>query len=150
MEKQFVIFSLGKEQFGFEIEVVETIVKMQEITNVPYTPAFVEGVTNLRGTVLPVIDLAKRFGMKTEAQTAESRIIVVIINGLKIGVVVSTVEEVLSIDDSQVEDTPPLICTTNSDFITGIAKIDTRLVTLLDVARILSKEEEESLEKTVK
>jgi purine-binding chemotaxis protein CheW len=141
MEKQFVVFALGHEQFGFEITSVEGIVKMQEITRTPYAPAYLEGVTNLRGSVLPVIDLAKRFGMEYAEQTSETRIIIVMFDTVKVGMVVSAVNEVLSIDEDTIEVPPPMVSGINSDFITGIAKIDSRLVIMINLEYILSQEE---------
>lgn len=145
MEKQFVVFKLGLVQFGFEITAVEGIVKMQEITRVPFAPAYVEGVTSLRGSVIPVIDLCKRFGLEQEEHTIETRIIIVIIDNIKIGIVVSAVDEVLSIDDDIIEVPPPMVNNINSDLITGIAKIDSRLVIMINLDHILSQEEKETV-----
>lgn len=141
MEKQYVVFALGHEQFGFEITAVEGIVKMQDITSVPYAPAYMEGVTSLRGSIMPIINLSKRFGMPHEEQTVDTRIIIVIIESVKIGMVVSAVTEVLTIDDCKIEPPPPLASNINSDFITGIAKIDSRLVIMVNLDRILTQDE---------
>lgn len=149
MEKQLVIFELGNEQFGIEIAAVEGIVKMQEITKIPYAPSYMEGITNLRGSVLPVIDLKKRFGMEPQDQTSETRIITVNMDSIKMGMIVSAVSEVLTIEDSVIEPPPPMVSNINSEFITGIAKINSRLVILLDLARILSAEEKSSASKLI-
>ncbi len=141
MEKQLVIFELGEGQFGIEISAVEGIVKMQEITKVPYSPSYMEGITTLRGSVLPIIDLKKRFGMDAEAETRETRIITAILDTMKVGMIVSAVSEVLTIDDSTIEPPPAIANGVSSEFITGIAKIGTRLVILLDLAKVLSLEE---------
>jgi purine-binding chemotaxis protein CheW len=141
MEKQLVIFELGKEQFGIEIAAVEGIVKMQEITKVPHSPSYMEGITNLRGAVLPVICLKKRFGMPGEEVTRETRIITISMEGMKMGMIVSAVTEVLTIDESVIELPQGMITNVNSEFIVGVAKIDTRLVILLDLSRILSADE---------
>jgi purine-binding chemotaxis protein CheW len=141
MEKQLVIFELGSENFGIEIASVEGIVKIQEITKIPQTPHFFEGITNLRGSVLPVIDLHKRFDMPNQEWTNETRIVVANIDGVKMGMIVSAVSEVLTIDDTVIEPPPPLISNVNSTFIIGVAKIDDRLVILLDLAKVLSTEE---------
>jgi purine-binding chemotaxis protein CheW len=146
MEQQLVIFELGTENFGVDISAVESIIKMQELTRVPHAPSFVEGVTNLRGVVLPVIDLRKRFSMPTQEATRETRIVVINIGGVKVGMVVDSVSEVLTIDDKSVEPTPPMVSTLDSVFIIGIAKLGDRLVILLDLEKVLSTGEKAKLE----
>jgi purine-binding chemotaxis protein CheW len=141
MEKQLVIFELASESYGIEIANVESIIKMQEITRVPKCPDFVEGITNLRGTVLPVIDLGKRFGIEDQARNNDTRIIVVGFDGMKIGMIVTAVSEVLTIDDSVIEPAPAIVTTINSSFIAGIARIDSKLIILLNLDQILSREE---------
>ncbi len=143
MEKQLVIFELAGEHFGIEIAVVESIVKLQEITKVPQAADYMEGITNLRGTVLPVIDLEKRFGIPVHERTRETRIVVVNLGSLKIGMIVSAVSEVLTIDDALIEPAPALVTTVNSRFITGIARVENRLIILLDLNLVLSEEERE-------
>jgi purine-binding chemotaxis protein CheW len=143
MEKQLVIFEIGNEHFGIDIAAVEGIVKMQEITRVPQAAEYVEGITNLRGSVLPVIDLEKRFGIPPHERTRETRIVVVNMDKVKIGMIVAAVSEVLTIDDSVIEPAPAIVTTINSRFITGIARIDTRLVILLDLNLVLSETEKE-------
>ena len=149
MEKQLVIFELGKEQFGIEIAAVEGIVKMQEITRIPYAPSYMEGITNLRGSVLPVIDLRKRFGLQEEEETRDTRIITVNMDNIKIGMIVSSVTEVLTIDENVIEMPQGMMTSINSQFITGVAKIDNRLVILLNLADILSSDEKKSAAKVV-
>lgn len=145
MENQLVIFELAGEQYGVGIETVESIIKLQTITRVPHAPKFVEGVTNLRGVVLPVIDLRKRFGLELEAATKDSRIVVVEVNGIKVGMIVDAVTEVLRIQDEQIEPPSPMIASLDSTFIRGIAKVEKRLVILLDLSKILSAQEQEKL-----
>jgi purine-binding chemotaxis protein CheW len=145
MEKQLVVFELANELFGVDIGAVESIIKMQTITRVPQSPEFVEGVINLRGKVLPVIDLRLRFGLPAVEVTKSNRIMVVSIDGSEVGMIVDGVSEVLSISDGDVEPPPAMATTVNSTFIVGIAKIDTRLVILLDLKKILSLEEQASL-----
>ncbi|MRS03063.1 chemotaxis protein CheW [bacterium] len=147
MEKQLVIFELGAENFGIDIASVEGINKMLEITKIPKAPEYMLGITNLRGSVLPVIDLQKRFGMAVQEQTSETRIVVANMDGVKIGMVVSAVSEVLTIDDKVVEPPPPMVSNVNSEFIVGVAKIDKRLVILLDLAKVLSAEEKQQVSK---
>jgi len=149
MEKQLVIFELGAENFGIDIAAVEGIVKLQEITKIPQAPSYMEGITNLRGSVLPVIDLQKRFGMESQARTNETRIMVANVDGVKIGMIVSAVSEVLTIEDKVIEPSPPMVSNVNSEFIIGVAKIDKRLVILLDLAKVLSGEEKKQVTKAI-
>jgi purine-binding chemotaxis protein CheW len=151
MEHQLVVFELANEHYGVDIAAVESIIKLQPITVVPHAPAFVEGVTNLRGSVLPVIDLRKRFGLPGEELTRDNRIMVVAIDGTKVGMTVDAVSEVLRVPEDSIEPPPPMVTTVDSAFITGIAKVaslessegrsDARLVILLDLSRVLSLQE---------
>jgi purine-binding chemotaxis protein CheW len=146
MENQIVIFELGEEFFGVNIAAVESIIKMQTITRMPHAPSFVEGVTNLRGKVLPVIDLRKRFDLTPKEIDKNSRIIVVSVGHTEVGMIVDGVSEVMTIADQAVEKAPAIATTINSGFIIGIAKIDQRLVILLDLNCVLSSNENATLE----
>lgn len=148
MEQQLVVFELAGENYGIDISAVEGIIKMQPITKMPQAPMFVEGIINLRGVVVPVIDLRKRFGLTTLEHTADTRIVNVFMGKSKIGMIVDGVSEVLRIPEEAIESTPPMISTVNTSFIRGIAKLDNRLVTLLDLDKILSAEEQAVLSKT--
>jgi purine-binding chemotaxis protein CheW len=154
MENQIVVFELNSEYFGVDIAKVESIIKMQPITQMPHTSSFVEGVTNLRGKVLPVIDLRKRFSLPAEEFTKDTRIVVVEIpatasgigvKGTMVGIVVDGVSEVLRVNTEAVEPPSPIVTTVDSLFICGIAKIAERLVILLDVDKVLSADEKASL-----
>ncbi|HMQ52712.1 MAG TPA: chemotaxis protein CheW [Anaerolineae bacterium] len=145
MENQLVIFELGGEFYGVNIAVIESIIKMQTITAVPHAPRFVEGVTNLRGTVLPVICLRRRFGLPTTTPTKETRIVVVEINGQNVGMIVDGVNEVLRVSDDAVEPPSQLVTTADSSFITGIAKVGGRLIILLDLGKVLTSQEQAEL-----
>lgn len=146
MEHQLVIFELENEAYGISIAVVESIIKMQAITQLPQTPAYVKGVTNLRGSVLPVIDLRTRFGLGTQADTRQTRIIVVTMGAVKVGMVVDGVTEVLRVADESIEPLPPLACAINADFLKGIVRLETRLIILLDLSKILNLAEQQTLE----
>jgi len=146
VENQLVVFSLANEHYGVKISAVESIIKLQSINSVPHAPDFVKGVTNLRGTVLPVIDLRKRFDLPAQEATQDTRIVVVEVNGEMMGVMVDAVSEVLRVIEEDVEPPPSLVLTADSTFITGIAKVDERLVILLDLGRVLSSQERVELQ----
>ncbi len=145
MEKQLVVFELGKEHFGVDIGAVESIIKMQAITVVPHAPGFVEGVTNLRGVVLPVVDLRKRFGLQAGEGDGKAeghrRIVVVALGAMKVGMIVDAVSEVLRIPEESIEPPPPMVTSVDTAFITGIAKVADRLIILLELSKVLSAAE---------
>jgi purine-binding chemotaxis protein CheW len=146
MDNQMVVFELGSEHFGVNISKVESIIKMQPITQLPNTPEFVEGVTNLRGKVLPVIDLRKRFNFAAQEASQESHIIVVSVNDMEVGMIVDEVSEVVTVPESAVEAAPAITTGVDSAFITGIAKLDGRLVILLDLDHVLATQERVTLQ----
>ena len=146
MERQLVVFELGTEFFGVGIDAVESIVKMQEITRMPQAPDFVEGVTNLRGVVLPVIDLRKRLTINTTEETKETRIVVINMNEMKVGMIVDGVSEVLTVSDDIIEPPPSMFSTVDTQYITGIARLEGRLIILLDLGEVLSVKEKLALQ----
>jgi purine-binding chemotaxis protein CheW len=145
MEQQLVVFELANEHYGVEISTVESIIKMQEITRIPHSPLFVEGITNLRGLVLPVIDLRKRFGMETQEISRDSRIMVVALGTMKVGMIVDAVSEVLRVPSESIEAPPSMTTSSKTNFITGIAKLTDLLVILLDMSKILTTDEQSEL-----
>ncbi len=140
-EKQLVVFDLASEAYGVDIGAVREIIRMQDITRVPRTPDFIEGVLNLRGKVIPVIDLRKRFELPVSEQTKDNRILVVDIGGQDIGAVVDAVTEVLRIAADSVEPTSSVISGVDSKYLLGIAKVESNLIILLDLEGVLSSEE---------
>ncbi|GAB6059969.1 chemotaxis protein CheW [Desulfonatronum parangueonense] len=142
---QLVTFNIGDEEFGVEILKVQEIIRMMGITRVPKAPDFVEGVINLRGKVIPIIDLRKRFGMAAQEHNKHTRIIVIEINKVIVGFVVDSVSEVLRIPASTVEPPPPIISGIESEYISGVGKLADRLLILLDLDRLLSKGEQSML-----
>lgn len=149
MENQFVIFKLEEEHYGVNIITVESIIKVQEITKMPHVPDFVEGITNLRGVVIPVIDLRKRFNLPQTAETKDTRIIVVEMNGVMAGMVVDAVTEVVRVPEDNIEPPSPMVSSVDTAFITGIAKVDKRLIILLDLSKVLTGAEKEHLQAVV-
>ena len=144
-EGKYLTFSLGEEEYGIGILKVKEIIGMMKITPVPQTPEFVKGVINLRGKVIPVIDLRLRFGMNENGYTERTCIVVVEIDGnagkLHIGVVVDSVSEVLNIKGGDIEDTPSFGTTLNTEYILGMAKTGGGVKILLEIDRVLSNNE---------
>lgn len=138
---QLVTFSIGEEEFGVNILKVQEINRTMEITKVPRAPAFVEGVINLRGKVIPIIDLRRRFGLVSKPEDKDTRIIVIEINNIIVGFVVDAVSEVLRIPASTVEPPPPVVAGVESDYISGVGKLKDRLLIMLDLDKILSSED---------
>jgi purine-binding chemotaxis protein CheW len=142
---QLVTFSIGEEEFGVDILKVQEIIRTMEITKVPRAQDFVEGVINLRGKVIPIIDLRRRFGLDSKAHDKHTRIIVIEINNMIVGFVVDSVSEVLRIPASTVEPPPPVVAGLESDYISGVGKLHDRLLILLDLDKLLSSEDIEAL-----
>jgi purine-binding chemotaxis protein CheW len=141
MDQQVVVFELGSEEYAVNISSVESIIKMQSITKMPHAPSYIEGVTNLRGRVLPVVDLRRRFGMPPQESTKNNRIIIIAINKIEVGMIVDGVSQVLTIPEQSVEPPPSIAMSVDAAFVTGIAKIDQRLVILLNLDLMLSENE---------
>ncbi|HTS16056.1 MAG TPA: chemotaxis protein CheW [Verrucomicrobiae bacterium] len=142
---KYLTFKLGAEEFGLEILKVQEIIKMMDITRVPRTPDFVRGVINLRGKVIPVVDLRLRFGMEAKATTDKTCVIVVQVRRenvtVTMGTIVDEVSEVLDIGGEQIEPAPEFGEMVNTDFIVGMGKVGKRVVMLLDVDKVLSQQE---------
>jgi purine-binding chemotaxis protein CheW len=146
MEQQLVIFELAKESYGINIAMVESIIKMQAITQLPQTPAYVKGVINLRGSVLPVIDLRSRFELEAREHTRQTRIIIVTMGNIKVGVTVDGVSEVLRVSDELIEPLPPMVSSVNSVFLKSIVRFEDRLIILLELDKVLDNNEQQALE----
>ena len=142
---QLVTFSIGDEEFGVNILKVQEIIRTMEIPKVPRAPEFVEGVINLRGKVIPIIDLRRRFGLAPKAHDKNTRIIVIEINNIIVGFVVDAVSEVLRIPASTVEPPPPVVAGVESDYISGVGQLQDRLLIMLDLDKLLSSEDVEML-----
>ncbi|MBD5641335.1 MAG: chemotaxis protein CheW [Desulfovibrio sp.] len=142
---QLVTFSIGEEEFGVNILKVQEINRTMEITKVPRSPEFVEGVINLRGKVIPIIDLRRRFGLSSKPEDKDTRIIVIEINSVIVGFVVDAVSEVLRIPASTVEPPPPVVAGVESDYISGVGQLKDRLLIMLDLDKLLSTEDLEVL-----
>jgi purine-binding chemotaxis protein CheW len=144
-EMQVVSFALGTEEYGVAIAQVQEINRMVAITHVPRAPKFMEGVINLRGQLIPIIDLRTRFGMPRVEQTKNTRIVVTEIGAKRVGMVVDSVSEVHRIAEDQIEPAPDLLTSVDTDYIRGVGKIGDRLIILLDLARVITAQEREQL-----
>jgi len=142
---QLVSFLIDQEEFGVDILNVQEIIRPVDITRVPNAPAFVEGVINLRGRIVPVVDLRKRFNLPARERDKNSRIIVVELGDKIVGFMVDAVRQVLRVDASVIEPPPELAIGIDAGYITGVAKLEDRLLILLDLERILSEEEKHDL-----
>lgn len=144
-EGKYLTFTLADEEYGISILKIKEIIGMMPITSVPQTPHYVKGVINLRGKVIPVVDLRGRFGMEEIDYTERTCIIVVEIQGesgmIMIGIVVDSVSEVLNIKGEDIEPTPTFGARLNTDYILGMAKMEGGVKILLDIDRVLGSEE---------
>jgi purine-binding chemotaxis protein CheW len=137
---QLVGFHVGEEEFGLDILRVQEIIRIQELTRVPNSPAFVDGVINLRGKVIPVIALRQRFGLNALAHDKQTRIVVIEVQGTVLGFIVDSVSEVLRIPADTVEP-PPRLGKVEREYVSGVGKLDDRLLILLDVDRLMDDSE---------
>jgi len=143
---QVVSFALGSEEYGVDIAQVQEINRMVAITRVPRAPQFMEGVINLRGQLIPIIDLRTRFGMECAERTKNTRIVVTEIGSKRLGMVVDSVSEVLRIPVEQIEDAPDLVASVDTEYIRGVGKLEDRLIVMLDLARVISASETKELQ----
>ncbi len=138
---QLVVFSIGKELYGVGIDKVHEIVKVPDITEVPDAPAFLEGVINLRGKIVPVVDLRKRLKLDEKEKTKFSRVLITENGGRLVGLLVDAVSEVLKVAPEAVEAPPEMIASVDIEYITGVAKVGERLIILLELGKVLNVED---------
>ncbi len=150
---KYLTFRLAEEEYGLEILKVQEIIQMQAVTKVPRTPEYVRGVINLRGKVIPVIDLRKKFGLPSVADTEKTCIIVVQLTQgsgkLVMGIIIDEVKEVLDIKADNIEETPSFGASINTEFILGMGKIGHSVKILLDIDKVMSAKEMSEIRKTV-
>ena len=147
---QLVSFEVGEEEYAVPILSVQEINRIMQITRVPQSPPFVEGVINLRGKIIPVIDLRKRFGLNALNDSDDVRIIVVEVATRVLGFTVDRVNEVLRINSSIVEPTPAMVSGQDTDYVQGVGKLDDRLLILLNLEKLFSSDEMAQIEQTSK
>jgi purine-binding chemotaxis protein CheW len=148
-ERQLVVFKLGEEEFGVNISEVREIIRMEEITKIPNTSAYIKGVINLRGGIIVVIDLALKIGLQSKPIDNNTRIIVIEVDESTVGMIVDSATEVIRLTADQVQPAPQMITQKiNSDYIEGVGVIDERLLILLDLVKVLIAEDLHVIQQT--
>ncbi|WEK56169.1 MAG: chemotaxis protein CheW [Candidatus Cohnella colombiensis] len=141
-EMKVIVFTLGKEEYGIEVDKVRTIERLTSITRVPKTPEFVKGVINLRGVVIPVIDLRGRFGLPESDLGENARIIIVAANDLEVGFIVDSANDVIDVMSDTIESPPEVVGGIRAKYLSGVAKVsETRLLILLNLSEVLNRGE---------
>jgi purine-binding chemotaxis protein CheW len=141
-EMKVIVFTLAHEEYGIEVDKVRTIERLVPITRVPKTPVFVKGVINLRGIVIPVIDLRGRFGLPETELTDNSRIIIVTANDLEVGFIVDSANDVMDVMSDTIENPPEVLGGIKAKYLSGVAKTgENRLLILLNLVEVLSRNE---------
>ena len=143
--RQFISFSVGEEEYGLELLRVKEVIRVRQITRLPKAPSFVKGIINLRGDVIPIIDLRDKFGLEAKEATATTRVIVVEVEAKLMGMVVDSASQVVRISADQIDPPPPVLGGFSQEFITGVGKIDDRLIVLLNCDAVLTAEERTQL-----
>ncbi len=146
-EKKVIVFKLKNEEYGVDVTQVKSIERMEHITRVPNTPPFVKGVINLRGVVIPIIDLRKRFGFDIKDYNEQTRIIIVNVDEMEVGLIVDAANDVIDISLSAIEPPPKVVGGVESEYLSGVAKITDRLLVLLNLNKVLNPNEVKELEK---
>ncbi len=132
-----IVFQLKDEEYGIPVQQVQSIERMMHITRVPKVAKFVKGVMNLRGVVTPIIDLRKRFGIEEAEYTESTRIIIVGVSDLEVGLVVDAANDVIDIPEGAIEPPPEVVGTIEVEYLNGVAKLDKRLLILLNLEKVL-------------
>lgn len=139
--RQFVVFKLGNEEYGADIQNVTTIEKMLPITRVPKTPHYIKGVINLRGEIIPVIDIKAKLGLGSFEETEETRIIILQLKDISFGVIVDEVDEVLQLKEEAIENVSNFTNDLTLDYISGVGKVNDRIVSLLNFKKLIDVDE---------
>jgi purine-binding chemotaxis protein CheW len=141
MSEKVIVFKLKDEEYGIPVQQVQSIERMQHITRVPRVNAFVKGVINLRGVVTPIIDLRCRFSIEQKEYSESTRIIIVSLNNMYAGLIVDAANDVIDIRPDAIEPPPEVVGSVEAEYLNGVAKIDRRLLILLNVEKLLNPEE---------
>lgn len=149
-DMKLVIFQLGNERYGVDIDIVKAIEKVQNIVRIPNSVPYIKGIINLRGDIIPVCSLRNKFGMEESNNTDSTKFLIIAVGDMEVAFLVDALEGIFDIPAKQFHNPPPIICGPSTGYIHSIAAVDEKLVVALDTNNILSKEEQESLEKIVK
>lgn len=145
LDKKVIVFQLNDEEYAVSVKQVGSIERVEPITRVPQTEDFVKGVINLRGVVTPIIDLRIRFGIEPIEFQDSTRIIIVYINDIEVGLIVDAANDVIDIPESSIEPAPEVVGSVDVDYIEGVAKLENRLLILLDLQKVLTHGEMDAL-----
>lgn len=146
-KQKVIVFQLNEEEYAVPVEQVSFIERMEPITRVPRVATFVKGVINLRGIVTPIIDLRNRFGMPEASHTETTRIIIIHLEEVEVGLIVDAANDVIDIPVNIIEPAPEVIGAMNVDYIEGVAKLDDRLLLLLNIQKVLTPEDINDIKK---
>lgn len=144
-ERKYVVFKLDEEEYGIDIMRVKEVTEFVEVTKVPNTPHFVEGIINLRGEITPIINLKKRFSKLEETANIAHRVLVLNLEDKLVGFMVDDASQVITMDDSQIQETPAIIAGEDKKYIEGIGKLEERMVIILDLVQVLNETEKKEL-----
>ncbi len=151
MGKKIVSFKIKDEEFAFEIMKIVEVIKIKEITEVPTAPSFMEGIINLRGKIIPIIDLRRRFNLETKEKTKKNRIIIIEYQKNQLaGVIVDEVQKVLNIKKEEILPPPSTLVSAGGKYIEAIIKIEDRIIVLLNIEKIFTEEEKDDLAQIIK
>lgn len=145
-EVKVIIFRLEDEEYGVEVNQVKSIEKLEHITRVPRTPSFVKGVINLRGVITPIINLRNRFGLEETEYTESTRVIIVAVGELEVGLIVDAANDVIDLSVDAIEPPPEVVGGVEAAYLRGVAKLEKRLLILLNLDRVLNTEEIKQLD----
>ncbi|KXG43407.1 chemotaxis protein CheW [Tepidibacillus infernus] len=146
-EIKVIVFRLGSEEYGVDVQQVKSIERMEHITRVPNTPPFVKGVINLRGVVIPIIDLRRRFSIEQKDYNESTRIIIVNVEEMEVGLIVDAANDVIDIPVQAIEPPPKVVGAVEAIYLRGVAKLSNRLLILLNLDKVLNVDEMKELEK---
>jgi purine-binding chemotaxis protein CheW len=146
-EIKVIVFRLKDEEYGVEVNQVKSIERLEHITRVPRTPAFVKGVINLRGVVTPIVDLRRRFGLEETQYNETTRVIIVAVEEIEVGLIVDSANDVIDIPVTAIEPPPEVVGGIEAVYLRGVAKLDKRLLILLNLDKVLNTEELKQLER---
>ncbi|RNA69573.1 chemotaxis protein CheW [Alteribacter keqinensis] len=143
--QKVIVFQIGEEEYGVSVDQVKSIERIQPITRVPNTPGFVKGVINLRGVVTPIIDLRMRFNIEEKEHDNHTRVIIVSVEDMEVGLIVDAANDVMDIEMDNIEPPPEVVGGIEADYLHGVAKLEKRLLILLNLNKVLSRKELEEL-----